>query len=406
MGPKPVVDVRALASRDPGAAECARALAETQLRSGDLDELTLEDFEASVRAWSPNALRDAAHHLAVIAAAFEVPRTTAPVGGWQRELEVRPEIGAPQAGEAKIAGGYSLEVLRPEGVTRLLLPTPSERPHQAPVAGSFEVRVVDADGAALDVVTLSRRSAVADANGERSIRVLELDLARMPVRAWLRWTERVQVREADVDLKGDVGAWTLADLGRGEKVWLPASPEVPADHARVQQLAGEIRRGTSSVQELAARALEVLTRGKRPGGLPSSDALGLLETGSGDALAHATLFAAVMRANGVPTRLVTGVQRGLGRGQPVHWQCEYLVPTRGWVRVEPQGWALQSSRVVMVDTGVVTMAQEAAGLMQGYALPVVVTKSNKPVELERAPLRLGAGLAVEGITEPSLHVAW
>jgi transglutaminase-like putative cysteine protease len=94
----------------------------------------------------------------------------------------------------------------------------------------------------------------------------------------------------------------------------------------------------------------------RPGQLPERDGLDtfLFETRSGFCGHYASAFTALMRAAGVPARVVTGYLGGewvvpLGgtpflevRQSHAHAWSEVWLPEAGWQRVDPSGWAVGS----------------------------------------------------------------
>ena len=109
--------------------------------------------------------------------------------------------------------------------------------------------------------------------------------------------------------------------------------------------AAQIRGRSSSLQELVANTLATIAAvdaRATPGATFDASALGYFESGRGLCIAHANLFCALMRANGVAARPEAVILRGLNQG--MHFQAEYFVPQRGWVHVEPEGRDIQSPR--------------------------------------------------------------
>jgi hypothetical protein len=215
------------------------------------------------------------------------------------------------------------------------------------------------------------------------------------------------LEEAPVDLSQPVPLTALAKVRAPTRGWLQSAPMVQVDDPKVQALAAQIRERSGTVQELVRNTLGAITALRRNWtgneGVVQNDAVSFLTSGLGECVAHSNLFAALMRANGVPTRIVTGVSRGCGHGINMHYQNEYFAPGKGWVHVEPQGRDIQSSRVAMVHTGVVPPAMEKRGFgLEEYGgvpmltmKPQVVDGRGQAVVGDRAGLTLSGGLVVE-----------
>src|SRR5262249_49622767 len=140
------------------------------------------------------------------------------------------------------------------------------------------------------------------------------------------------------------------DVPPETRAWLEPSAMMQSDDREIQALAAKIRVGATSVQELVQKTLDAMVDVRRPvtdmnaavgGGL---DALNFLHTGQGSCTSNADLFAALMRANGIPCRVYNVISAGLG--QDMHFTNEYWVNGKGWVHVEPQGRDIQTPRTL------------------------------------------------------------
>jgi transglutaminase-like putative cysteine protease len=132
--------------------------------------------------------------------------------------------------------------------------------------------------------------------------------------------------------------------------WLRASKCVNFDSPEFKQIAARLRKQTNDVRELIRLSLaETKTicsaLKPRPAGsrlqLTAVDAL----TVEGSCTSDANLFAAILRACGVPARIVTGIPTWSGPLQ-MHFIVEVFVPGYGWYPVETalrrEGWQPQN----------------------------------------------------------------
>ena len=126
--------------------------------------------------------------------------------------------------------------------------------------------------------------------------------------------------------------------------FLEKEPLVQVDHPEIKKLAQEITEGSSSPWEKSVaiyRWIEGNIQTEFRITLPS--ALEVLKTGKGDCNEQSTLFAALARAAGVPTKICTGLVYQ-GSGFYYHAWNEVLVSTdpETWVPIDP---ALKEIRV-------------------------------------------------------------
>jgi hypothetical protein len=125
------------------------------------------------------------------------------------------------------------------------------------------------------------------------------------------------------------------------------------------------------------------------------DARTFLRTGQGSCTSNANLFAALMRANGVPCRVYNMIM--MGAGQDMHFTNEYWVNGRGWVHVEPQGQEIQTPRTLGIATGIVYPAMDDRA-DSPYFMSLFGTEldaNGRPREKSAPALVATKGLAVE-----------
>jgi transglutaminase-like putative cysteine protease len=128
---------------------------------------------------------------------------------------------------------------------------------------------------------------------------------------------------------------------------------IPADfNPRAREIAARWRAQAASPQEILMRGIEFLRAGRLtytleppPLGRDSVDDF-LFETKAGFCEHFSSAFAFLMRAAGVPARIVTGYQGGetnpvdrivTVRQSDAHAWVEVFLPGQGWVRVDPTG---------------------------------------------------------------------
>jgi transglutaminase-like putative cysteine protease len=208
-------------------------------------------------------------------------------------------------------------------------------------------------------------------------------LANAPVRARMRYEGR-----AALDYRAGENE-TEAELQRG--LQLPA-----ALNPRARALAQSLRAATTSDRQLV-RAMLIRFRDEAfyyttsPPLLSSADTVDefLFESRRGFCEHYASSFAFVMRAAGIPARVVTGYQGGVFnpvgsylvvRQAEAHAWVEVWLAGEGWIRFDPTA-AVSPSRV---ESGI------AASISVDDPLPLMVRGS--------VPLLSGAGFALDAVT--------
>lgn len=176
-----------------------------------------------------------------------------------------------------------------------------------------------------------------------------------------------------------LNAYPLARTGIGESAAVRlAATQLPAgSNPRTRALAERLAQGSASHAETLERVIAYLRTNRlqytlRPPllGRHSADEF-LFDTRRGFCEHFASAFAVIMRAAGVPTRIVTGYQGGevnpidgyvVVRQSDAHAWAEVWLEGRGWVRVDPTALAAPER----IDDGL------AAALADGGELPFIL----------------------------------
>jgi transglutaminase-like putative cysteine protease len=170
----------------------------------------------------------------------------------------------------------------------------------------------------------------------------------------------------------------LVAVPREFRDYLGATEQVQSDHARIRSLAGEMTRGVTTqfdaVQRLISWVVDHLSYVNPP---QQYDAVYALESGKGNCQNYSHLSAALLRASGIPTRIINGITMGrpfdvawqkgvmtFKMGQGRHSWIEVWFPDLGWVPFDPQNSVLfVSSRFIRVEVGVDNNETKNDGLL-------------------------------------------
>ena len=158
----------------------------------------------------------------------------------------------------------------------------------------------------------------------------------------------------------------LEDLPENVKVYLTATKQVPSDHPQIVSKAKKLTSlaitQIDAVQQILAWIVDQMTYVQRP---LSYDALYSLNTGRGNCQNYSHLSAALMRAAGIPVRIVNGITLKesyhvkisggyltMRMAQGRHSWIEVFFPDLGWVPFDPQQMQLfVSNRFIRVEVG-------------------------------------------------------
>lgn len=203
---------------------------------------------------------------------------------------------------------------------------------------------------------------------------------------WVKPPQGIDVRLSFTALNNthlkpiDTGVpFPVRDVPEDVKYYLKATEQVQADDPRIVKRAKELTRGVTTEFDAVQRILTYVIDNVRYVTPPAKcDALYALEAGRGNCQNFSHLAAALMRAEGIPTRVVNGItlnkpfdlkRKGgvitFKMGQGRHSWIEVWFPDLGWVPFDPQQTAMfVSNRYIRVETGADNNETVNDGLMR------------------------------------------
>ena len=153
----------------------------------------------------------------------------------------------------------------------------------------------------------------------------------------LRWTALVLTRHAPYPaILDQAPVPTLDDIPADVRPWLQPTDCTQSDADLITRIASEVGEGRTRLVDLAQAVLDlVYAIPAEPSHSPVAfDAFYALSWGS-TCTGHAHAAAALLRANGVPARLLHVIPAWEGLVMDMHWMIEYWVPGYGWARMGP-----------------------------------------------------------------------
>lgn len=171
----------------------------------------------------------------------------------------------------------------------------------------------------------------------------------------------------------------LQNLDRGLRDYLTPTEQVQADHPRIRELSSRLTRDVKKEFDAVQRVISWVVDHVHYVTPPVQyDAVYSLDSGKGNCQNFSHLTAALLRAGGIPTRIVNGVtmnqpfdiawQKGVltfKMGQGRHSWIEVWFPDLGWVPFDPQNTQLfVSNRFLRIETGVDNNETKNDGLLQ------------------------------------------
>ncbi len=177
-------------------------------------------------------------------------------------------------------------------------------------------------------------------------------------------------------------AFPLPGIDPTVKDYLLATAQVPADDPRIRNKAAELTRGVKTefdaVQRILSWVIDHTTYVLTP---PKYDAMYTFETGKGNCQNYSHLAAALMRAVGIPVRIVNGVtlkrsydakteygKMTFGMAQGRHSWIDVYFPDLGWVPFDPQQSQLfTSNRYIRIEAGLDNNETTQDGLVRWVA---------------------------------------
>ena len=171
----------------------------------------------------------------------------------------------------------------------------------------------------------------------------------------------------------------LTNLQKDERQYLEATEQVPSNDSRIVQKAKSLTNGAKTEFDAVQKILSWVVDHMNYVLLPKSyDAMYSFETGKGNCQNYSHLAAALLKAVGIPARIVNGVslkepyEIDTGRGtmtmrmaQGRHSWIEVFFPDLGWVPLDPQQTALYvSNRFIRVEIGLDNDETASDGLIR------------------------------------------
>ena len=153
----------------------------------------------------------------------------------------------------------------------------------------------------------------------------------------------------------------LSDWPEPASAWLRATPCAQSDDPQIGALAKSIATGTRDIAEIVSRTLDRVRRMQPAlaGNARNFDAVGALSQ-HGSCVSQANLVVALLRANGIPTRQVSGFATWAGP-HTIHIVAEVWVPGEGWVRIEPSRFEAPWPASMQVNVAVLGTDAEVRG---------------------------------------------
>lgn len=150
--------------------------------------------------------------------------------------------------------------------------------------------------------------------------------------------QRVKKRSAttiDIEVKAGPSSKAALDDARRKKA-LAATPYEAIDDPRIKRTAAEVTKGAKDKREEVARLVRFVFEHVEAKGLDRgyAPAVATLESKAGDCTEHSVLLSALLRARGLPTRLVDGVVVDTTRAGYHEW-VEVWLEGEGFVAADP-----------------------------------------------------------------------
>ncbi|MBD3165542.1 hypothetical protein GF324_03005 [bacterium] len=218
-----------------------------------------------------------------------------------------------------------------------------------------------------------------DDTGNR-VHIVHWSSVDSPVRASLTYEAEVQAKA--IALTTDA-PYPPTDLPSELDLYLQPSPQVQSSHKRIKTLSRELTVGASDQYEVVMAVMRHVIDNMEYILLPEHfDALSCLTTGKGNCQNYSHLAAALLRAAGVPVRIVNGITLkkpysleagaytySFESAQGRHSWIEVWFPETGWLPFDPQrtAWWVET-RYIRVEVGRDNADTDQDGTVQWSAL--------------------------------------
>ncbi len=225
---------------------------------------------------------------------------------------------------------------------------------------------------------------------------------RILINKWMRPSGKIEIVtrfkvENEVDLRPIVSTapFPPTPIPDQEKLYLKSTKMVQSDHPKIRQMAEKLTRGAKGELEAVSQSLnwivDHLTYTLQP---QRYDALYSFQSGRGNCQNFSHLSAALLRAVGIPTRIITGITLkkpwrvrskkrtwtlNLATGH--HAWIEVYYPDLGWVQYDAQQTHhFVSTRYLRLETGIDTRSASADGYARWKSPPRVSPKLDEVIE--------------------------
>lgn len=307
------------------------------------------------------------------------------------EFLLTAALQAPEPGLFRVRGEWEYQATRAHASLTVLVPLPLAYREQVPVQFELEVGPPAA-------LTAARVYEDRPGNWVAELQLGPLAADERRRCSWIAWVLAGERSFADLPKKAPLPAQWPAEA----QPWLRATRYAEAEDPAILAAVAEIRRDGGDVRQRISAVLET-ARAIYAGQEGRCAQLGAVEAlrKEGSCTSAANLVAALLRASGVPARIVAGYATWYGPHQ-THYIVEAYVPEYGWYPLESTRTTAGWQPYQQIQVAIVPPEYEDRGWPRFFAAGGVPYLS-----LTEVP-GLEGGLSFRGLIEPGRsadHVA-